>query len=465
MTNTRRSFLKQFSGGLAATALPAFAYSNNVKTEILKNPWKPQRRSVNDTIQVAVIGCGIMGYAHSRMLVNSFTDAKLVAACDLYDGRLERIKEKFGKDIFTTRDYKEILDRDDIDAVVVATSDHWHDHISIDAMKAGKAVYCEKPMVHRIEEGQAVIDTQNKTKQVFQVGSQRASSILYAKAKELYEQGVIGDLIMAETWNDRHSSNGAWQYSIPTDASPETVDWGRFIGDAPKRGYDPVRFFRWRNYQDYGTGVAGDLFVHLFTGLHMVLDSAGPDRIFSTGGLRYWKDGRDVPDVMIACLDYPERKTHPAFNLQIRVNFVDGKGGGSGLVLVGTDGAMEIKWGSIRVIRNPLDPTPTFGGWDTYNTFTEAQQKEFAKWHAEKYPTPSPKMMEPEVLEYKTPEGYSDNVAHFQNFFDCMRTGKPVVEDALFGLQAAGPALAVNKSYFDRKVIEWDAVNGRVLNS
>ena len=463
MTNSRRSFLKYFSGGLAASAIPSFTWPKPSQTQVLSPTPYQKRTSINDSIQVAVIGCGIMGYNHCRMLVESFTDAKLVAVCDLYDGRLARAKEKFGNHLFTTRDYKEILNREDIDAVVVATSDHWHDHISIEAMQAGKAVYCEKPMVHKIEEGQAVIDAQNKTKQVFQVGSQRASSILYAKARALYEQGAIGKLIMAETWNDRHSSNGAWQYAIPTDASEQTVDWGRFIGDAPKIDYDPVRFFRWRNYQDYGTGVAGDLFVHLFTGLHFVLNSAGPNRIFSTGGLRYWKDGRDVPDVMIACLDYPKREKHPAFNLQIRVNFVDGKGGGSGLVLVGTDGAMEIGWGNIKLIRNKLNPTPTYGGWDSFNTFTEATQQEFKKWHAEKYPSLPAQMIEPEVMEYRVPEAYSDNVAHFRTFFDSMRTSKPIVEDALFGLQAAGPALAVNQSYFDKKIINWDAVKCRVV--
>lgn len=131
---------------------------------------------------------------------------------------------------------------------------------------------------------------------------------------------------------DRHSANGAWQYSIPTDANANTVDWENFQGDAPKRPYDPIRFFRWRNYQDYGTGVAGDLFVHLFSALHAVTSSKGPNRILATGGLRYWKDGRDVPDVIMGLYDYPATKEHSAFNLQMRVNFVDGSEGERGYV-------------------------------------------------------------------------------------------------------------------------------------
>jgi predicted dehydrogenase len=204
---------------------------------------------------------------------------RLVGVCDLYTGRLDRTQELYGKGVFTTKDYGEILDRSDIDAVIIATSDHWHDRISIDALNKGKHVYCEKPMVHKLEEGAAVIAAQKKTGKVMQIGSQRVSSIVTQKTKEIFESGVIGDLVLVETWMDRQSALGAWQYSIPTDANAGTVDWKRFLGDAPKVPYDPVRFFRWRNYQDYGTGIAGDLFVHLFSGLHTVTSSKGPDRI------------------------------------------------------------------------------------------------------------------------------------------------------------------------------------------
>ncbi len=416
---------------------------------------KDASRSLQDSpIRLGAVGMGIMGYNNVRTALN-VPGARLVAACDLYDGHLESSRENFGRDLFITRKYKELLDRDDIDAVVVSTSDHWHDKISIEAMKKGKAVYCEKPMVHKIEEGAAVIEAERQTGQVFQVGSQRVSSIIHEKAGELYRSGAIGDLVLAETYNDRFSRNGAWQYSIPTDASEETVDWKGFIGDAPKGSYDPKRFFRWRNYQDYGTGVAGDLFVHLFSGLHVTLGSNGPSQIYASGGLRFWNDGRDVPDVMLAVVDYEQSTTHPAFNLQIRVNFVDSSGGGSLLKLVGTEGTMTIGWNDIRIKKNKIPNAPGYGGWDTYGTFTKAQQADYEKWYNATYPK-TYELQEPGEQIYRTPEGYSDHLDHWTNFFESIRNGKKVVEDAAFGLRAAGPSLATNVSLFEKRIVNWD---------
>ncbi len=254
---------------------------------------------MNDNIQIALIGAGGMGMGDTSLAV-SMPGVKLVSVCDIYDGRLARAKERWGSDLFATRDYREVLARKDVDAVIIATPDHWHQRITIDALNAGKDVYCEKPMIHSIDEGPAMIEAQRRTGRTLQIGSQYVSSLVYQKAKELLSAGAIGQLNMVEAWLD-----GAWQYSIPPDASPTTIDWDRFLGSAPKVPFEPVRLFRWRNYRDYGTGVAGDLFVHLLTGLHFATGSKGPNRVYATGGLRFWKDGRDVPDVMLALLDYP----------------------------------------------------------------------------------------------------------------------------------------------------------------
>ena len=461
--SSRRKFIQRAAGSaLAATAIPSILHAKETNViQLIAQPLEKGPVAANDQVNIAVIGMGIMGFNNLKTSLE-IPGVKLVGVCDLYDGRLEHAKELYGKDIFTTKNYQEILDRKDIDAVFIATSDHWHDHISIDAMNKSKHVYCEKPMVHRLEEGAAVIATQKKTGKVFQVGSQRVSSIVTEKAREIFESGAIGQLILVETWTDRHTGNGAWQYSIPTDAQAGTVDWDKFSGDAPKIAYDPIRFFRWRNYQDYGTGMAGDLFVHLFSALHAVTGSSGPSRVFATGGLRYFNDGRDVPDIMTSLYDYPATSKHPAFNLQMRVNFVDGSHDAEQLRLIGSDGVITLGWTSVKVERHKMVKAPGYGGWDSFSTFTMAQQKEFEKWYKAQYPAEAPTMTEPE-LEYKAPKEYSANRDHHMNFYAGIRDGKPIKEDALFSMRAAGPSIAANKSYFERKIINWDPENAKVI--
>lgn len=461
--NSRRTFIKKLGGTTALVASGSLALGATAEAETrfleLSKPVV-----ANDKIRLACIGTGIMGFNDINTALK-VPGVELVAVCDLYDGRLTRAKELYGSQLATTRDYRELLDRKDIDAVIVATTDHWHDRISIDAMEKGKAVYCEKPMVHHIEEGQKVIKTQKKTGNVFQVGSQRLSSIVHEKAKQLYQAGEIGELNMVEATMDRHSALGAWQYSIPPDASKDTIDWQAFLGDAPKVPFDPVRFFRWRNYQDYGTGVAGDLFVHLLTGLHFITGSLGPTRIMSSGGLVYWKDGRDVPDVMISVLDYPKTEQHPSFQMVMRVNFADGSGGGSYTRLVGSEGEMRIGQNEVTIKRDKMPEAPGYGGWDSFSTFPEATQKKFEEQYHAQYPPGRPEMIGPKEMVYKAPEGYSEHLDHVTNFFDSMRTNKPVIEDASFGLRAAGPALATNVSYFEKKIVGWDPVKMKVVKA
>ncbi len=439
MASTRRQFLQASSlGSLSASALLA----------------QQGGRSANDKIQFATIGIGGMGFGDTGSAVNT-PGTKLVAVSDIYQGRLDRAKELYPKeDLFTTRDYREILSRKEIDAVIVATPDHWHARIAQEAMEAGKDVYVEKPMVQKWEDGKKLIDASGRTKRIIQVGSQRVSSVIYKKAQELLKAGAIGELNTVEAWWDRNSAIGAWQYSIPPDATPANIDWDRFIGSAPKRGFEPVRLFRWRNYQDYGTGVAGDLFVHLFSGMHFVVGATGPDRIFASGGLRFWRDGRDVPDVMLGLYDYPKTAAHPAFNLVLRVNFVNGAGETSGFRFVGSEGVMTIGNG-VTVVKQPAEKEPGY----TTGTFAKATQEQFMKEYRKKYPQPAvttASMTPTAEEEFLAPRGYSDHRDHFANFFSAVRTRKPVVEDATFGLRAAAPALLSNESYFSGNIIEWD---------
>ncbi len=337
------------------------------------------------------------------------------------------------------RDYNEILARKDVDAVLIATPDHWHKQAAVDATKAGKDVYLEKPMTHAYPDGPEIISTAKSTNRILQVGSQRVSSVIYAKAKELLASGAIGELNMVSARWDRNSAIGAWDYSIPLDASTQTCDWPRFLGNAPKIAWNPEHFFQWRKWSAYGSGVAGDLFVHLFSGTHFITGSHGPTRAMATGGIRYWKDGRNAPDVLLALFDYPQ-----GFNLSLRVNFVNGGEESEGFLFTGSEGTMEIAGQTVTVSRVPREKEPGY----SISTFTNAMQKEYLEKYHEKYPTTAPAGSTYTAIEkFSAPKGYSDSVDHFRNFFSSVRTRKQPVEDATFGFRAAGAALLSNVSY------------------
>ena len=438
----RRNFLKVAGAAVGQTVLGAKIHG---LAAVQSEPVRPV--AANDHIQIALIGAGGQGQGDTKTAVQ-VPGVKLVAVADCYDGRLDRSKELWGQDIFTTRDYNEILARKDIDAVIIGTPDHWHKQASIDAMKAGKDVYCEKPMIHLYADGPEMIETARKTNRIIQVGSQRVSSIVYAKAKELLASGAIGQLNMVTARWDRNSAMGAWSYTVPPDASTETCDWPRFLGTAPKIPFNSEHFFQWRKWKAYGSGVAGDLFVHLFSGTHFITGTHGPTRAMATGGLRFWKDGRDVPDVMLGLFDYRE-----GFNLSLRVNFVDGGEESEGLIFTGSEGTMEITGNTVSVNRVPREKEPGY----TIGTFTEAMQKRILADYRQKYPLTHPEGAPLVGYEkYVAPEGYSDSYDHFKNFFASVRTRQPVVEDAVFGYRAAGAALLSNLSMERGSVVHWD---------
>ena len=220
MSSNRRHFIKSVTAASALIATGSVAKPFNIIRDLKKV-------SPNDKIRFATIGMGIQGNQDTKAALRGAPDAEFVAAADLYDGRLTHVKETYGKDIFTTRDYRQILERKDIDAVLVVTPDHWHDHITKASLQAGKHVYCEKPMVQHIDEGKSVIDAWKKSGKTMQIGSQRISSASFKEAKRLFQAGEIGDINYVESNNDRFNSLGAWNYSIPTDASLTTLDWKR----------------------------------------------------------------------------------------------------------------------------------------------------------------------------------------------------------------------------------------------
>lgn len=459
---SRRSFLEEM-GVLSAGALgvPYLSGHGSKDVEVLSGTPDRGEYGANDQINVGLIGAGVMGQNDAEAaLANS--GVRLVAACDLYDSRLRRCRERWGRNVFTTKDYREVINRDEVDSVIIATPDHWHDQITIDALEAGKHVYCEKPITKEIQEGHDVIEAEKNSNALLQVGSQSTSSLLNAKARELFRDGAIGDPVFVEYSTNRNSVLGAWNYSIPPSAGPENIDWDTFLKNLPKMPFSAEKFFRWRKYRNFGTGVAGDLFVHNLSALHFILSSLGPERIYGTGGIRFWEDGREVPDVMVALLDYPKSDSHPAFNCALRVNFIDGSvlstWGESSSKIVGTEGEMIFKGKEMILSKSPMSDIPSM----SIDNFSEDVRQAFKAYHKNKYSNRSPRVTEETI--YKTAdEGLGRTELHHKTLLDAIRGNGEITQDGEFGLRAAAPALAANMSFFDGEAVHWDPLEMEVL--
>jgi predicted dehydrogenase len=443
---TRRQFI-QISSGAAAAAKVTL-----LQPALLSAAASPVAPS--DIVRFASIGTGVRGceLLQATLLVPGI---QCVAVCDLYDSRHQAAREAVKQEVPATRKYKEILDRKDVDAVIVAVTDHQHRRVLEDACAAGKDVYCEKPMSHTVDDGFAMVNAAHKANRMVQIGSQRVSSVLYAKAKEIYDSGKLGDVFEIAAYWDRNTASGAWVYPIPPDANEQTIDWTTFLGDAPKRPFDPVRFFRWRCFADYGEGLAGDLFVHLISGIHFITGTNSvAQRAQSTGGLFRWKDGREMPDLIETLYEYPN------FRVAVRCNL--NNEGGEFIGFYGTKGTMIIKDSTLTY--RPQDTRPQPESYSIMGWPATLRNQYLSQWQ-EEHPQPAPLNfnVDEESEMFVTPAGYNDIADHQANFFSAVRTRKPVVENEVFGNHAAIGCHLANYSYFNQAVAVWDQGANKIV--
>jgi len=283
---SRRRFL-----GISAAAAGASLAAKTIVLDPEPAFAAPQSAAPSDRVRFGIIGVGMQGsglLAHAIQLPG----VECLAACDLYDGRHTLAREIVKPDLPATRRYQELLENKEIDCLIGAVPDHWHKQLVVDAVSAGKDIYCEKPMSHSVADGVAMVAASQKANRFVQVGSQRVSAVICAKARQLIAEGAIGELMMVEGFLGRNDPSGAWEYPPPPDLSTQNLDWDTWQGTVPKRAFDPNIFARWRCWKEYGTGVAGDLLVHLISGMLFVLSlNEAPKRAMSMGGIRRWKDG------------------------------------------------------------------------------------------------------------------------------------------------------------------------------
>ncbi len=437
---SRRQFLQR-SAGLTG----AVVASRTILLDAETIPLPTKAVAASDRVRFGIIGVGMQG---SGLLTNAvqLPGVECVAAADLYDGRHTLAKEIAGPNVTTTRRYQELLANKDIDCIIAAVPDHWHKQVVVDAVNAGKDIYCEKPMSHTAAEGVAMVEAAKKTGKIVQIGSQRVSSVICTKAKEMLAQGMIGKLNLVEASLGRNDPTGAWEYPPPPDLSPATLDWDTWQGTVPKRAFDGKIFARWRCWKEYGTGVAGDLLVHLVSGMQYMLGwNEAPKRAMALGGILRFPDGRNMPDVHPTLFEYGEIPVYMRLNLGCETPEI--------YRFMGSKGILEVTETAINYM--PQTGEDTAPSYYTQGYPREMREAYTKKWHEEHDAAPGKEPTQ-EGVSYKG-VSWDEEKPHLWKFFQAVKSRQPVVEDAVFGHHAALACHLANESYFRRSATAWDA--------
>jgi predicted dehydrogenase len=430
-------------------------------------------RTANDRITVGFIGTGARGQELIQA-VQKHPQAEITGLCDAYTGRIERALDRTNGRPKAYKTHHDLLAQKSIDCVVVATPDHLHKQIVLDALRAGKDVYCEKPLTYSSAEGLEIVHTARDRKRMVQVGSQGMSSALEQKAREKIRAGWLGAVTTIRAAYNRNTVSGAWIYPVPPDASPKTVNWEMFLGSAPKRPFSLERFFRWRCYQDYSGGIATDLFVHLCTTIHYLMDVAMPTRVIALGELYRWSASRDVPDTLNAILEYPK-----SFVVNLSATFNNQLNSEGSFQILGTEGSLILDSRGLTFEPEEVveDNRWIVESWpkaleDAYYrnpnvivTEIEARQELQRKKQREKEEEEKEGKEDRDERFRIKESGPDATVAHFGHFFDSVRTRQPYWEDALAGHHAAACAHMVNLSAKERRLVEWDFARDDIRGS
>jgi predicted dehydrogenase len=450
---TRREFLHRTAGAASALAATDSIFLRDTRLEAAPYPKVPP----SDRVRFGIIGIGMEGSGLLSSAVQ-LPGVECVAACDLYDGRHTLARELTGTpNLPATRRYQELLENKEIDCIVAAVPDHWHKQVVVDTVRAGKPIYCEKPMSHSSADGVEMVKAGKATERIIQIGSQRVSSVICGKAKELLAKGIIGELTLVEGSLGRNDPTGAWQYPPPPDLSLQNFDWDTWQGTAPKHPWDPKAspkyFARWRCWKEYGTGVAGDLLVHLVSGMMYMLGfNEPPKRAMSSGGILRFKDGRNMPDVHATLFEYGAI----AAPVYLRLNL--GAETPEVYRFQGSKGILEVTEHAISYSpQTGEDQSPSYYA----SSFPKELREQYLKqWHEEHDPPPG---KEPALEGFNyTGASWDELKPHLWTFFQAVRSQQPVLEDVVFGHNAALACHMANESYFRKAPTTWDAAAGTI---
>ena len=430
---TRREFIRQVGAAAAAGAMASTGERPAAQTMAAKG----RVIGANDRINVGFIGCGGRMNTHIRRVMERNKergDVQAVAVNDIWDKRTQRAREATGVDERSVyHDYREICARPDVDVVVIASPDHWHHPQAMEALRQGKDVYLEKPMTYTVDEAREIADTVKATGRVLQVGSQYTSMDHFWKAKKAIADGLIGEVMWASGGFGRNrNQRGEWNYAIDPEATEKTLDWKQFIGSAPKRAFDPERYFRWRKYWDYSGGIATDLFYHTVSPLLLTIGGEFPLRVTSSGGIYKQKD-REVPDTFFMNVDYP------SWTMQLACSV--GSGVGAPLVVHGSQATIFLAQNSESLTNTQIEIVPD---QEYREEFTKKTGKDALKIDVQ----PVPRGGHP----------------HMDNFLECVRSRQEPNLPARLGYQAMAAIGMGVQAYRQSEVLFFDRRKEKVTN-
>ena len=436
---SRREFLKNTSV-VAATVGTVFGAPAILEA---KNPL--------EKIGIGVIGVGGRGL-HLMQEAQKVPFVEIRAVNEIWDYRLNRAKENSGNPrVAAYNHYEDLLNDKNIDAVIIATPDHWHVPIALAAAEAGKHIYCEKGLTTTLDQAKALRNKIKQTDLVFQLGHNGRSSGTTLRAKQIYESGAIGKVTYVRTNHFRNTNEGEWRWHLdengnpPADCTPAHVDWKQFLGSAPERPFDPRRYLHWRCYWHYGTGIAGDLLSHAMDAVNFVLNLGIPHSCVTTGGIYYWDDDREVPDHWNAIYDWPDRELCVTYSCQFNNEHF-----GGATHYLGKDGTMDHSRG-LRVYAEEIS--------QRYENFFEKLRD---KWGMKEDESFRGKEIPP-VYEWEDEDDDLAVSGHVQNFVDAIRMGITTRCDINAAFEEAVTLLMSVEAYRREKKVVWDAVKEEIV--
>ena len=434
---TRRDFIRQVGGGAVAVTGAIAAGGALGAAQQAPAMAKGRVLGANDRINVGFVGCGGRMNAHIRRVMERNKergDVQAVAVNDIWDKRKQRAREATGVEARAVyHDYRDVCARPDVDVVVIASPDHWHHAQAMEALKNGKDVYLEKPMTYTVDEAREIADAVKASGRVLQVGSQYTSMDHFWKARKAIKDGLLGEVVWVSGGFGRNKNlRGEWNYAIDPDASEKTLDWKAFLGSAPKRPFDPERYFRWRKYWDYSGGIATDLFYHSVSPLLLAVGGDFPLRVTSSGGIYLQKD-REVPDTFFMNVDYP------AWTMQLACSV--GSGVGAPLVIHGSQATLFIGQNSENLVNTEMDLVPDQEYRDEFVKKTGVDVLKIAA-------QPVPRGAHP----------------HMDNFLECVRSRQEPNLPASLGYQAMAAIGMGVQAYRQHEVLFFDRRRERVTN-